>query len=289
MQYTRCNLCQEDKTALLFNKDSMEIVKCLNCGLIYVNPQPSEEDLKKIYGNGYFDGSNHADYLAEKELYGPRFQERLKQINTYKTKGKLLDIGCAVGYFLEAAREEGWQSFGVEISSFASKYARDSGFDVFTGTLEDAKYPDQYFDVVTLWHVLEHMEDPSGCLKEVHRILSKSGLVAIEVPNIRSRRFKKLGENWDQLKPHEHLYYFTPDVLRKMAERAGFKILKIATIPKGTLIGEKLENLSLARIKKRLIKLFKYTHWIKKSILYLKRVAGEDDIILLYASKSKSI
>jgi 2-polyprenyl-3-methyl-5-hydroxy-6-metoxy-1,4-benzoquinol methylase len=264
----------------------MKIVECLNCGLIYVNPQPSEGDLKKIYGNGYFDGSDHADYLTEKELYVPRFQERLRQINSFIKKGKLLDIGCAVGYFLEAAREEGWRSFGVEISSFASKHSRDSGFDVFTGTLEEARYPDQHFDVVTLWHVLEHMEDPSGCLKEIHRILRKSGLIAIEVPNIGSKRFKKLRENWDQLKPHEHLYYFTLGVLRKMAERAGFETVEVSTIPKGTNVGEKLENFRLARIKKRLIKLFRYTQWIKKSILYFKRITGEDDIILLYASKS---
>lgn len=285
MKYICCNLCKEDNTSLLYTKNTMKIVQCLNCGLIYVNPQPSEGDLKKIYKNGYFNGSDRINFLTEKELYVPRFQERLRQINTFKTKGQLLDIGCAVGYFLETAKEEGWQSFGVEISSFASKYARDSGFDVFTGTLEEAKYPAQYFDVVTLWHVLEHMEDPSSCFQEIHRILKKSGLVAIEVPNIGSRRYKKLRENWGQLKPHEHLYYFTPDVLRKMVERAGFKIVKIATLPKGTNIGDKLENLSLARLKKRLIKLFRYTQWVKKGLLYLKRITGEDDIILLYASK----
>lgn len=285
MKYMCCDLCKGENTSLLFTKNSMKIVRCLNCGLIYVNPQPSEGDIKKIYKNGYFNGSWQSDFLSEKKLYIPRFQERLKQINTFKTKGRLLDIGCAVGYFLETAREDCWQTSGVEISSFASKYSRDYGLDVFTGTLEEADYPAQYFDVVTSWHVLEHMEDPLGCLQEIHRILKKSGLIAIEVPNIGSRRFKKQRENWDQLKPYEHLYYFTPDVLGKMVKKAGFKIAEITTVPKGTLIGEKLENLRLARLKKWLIELFRYTQWAKKSLLYLKRITGEDDTILLYALK----
>lgn len=283
MKYIRCNLCNADNTKLLFTKNSMKIVRCVNCGLIYVNPQPSKEDIKKIYKNGYFNGSWQSDFLSEKKLYTPRFKERLRQIIAFKTKGKLLDVGCAVGYFLEAARDDGWQAFGVEISSFAARYARDSGFDVFTGTLEEANHPAQSFDVVTLWHVLEHMEDPLGCLLETHRILKKSGLVAIELPNIGSRKFKKLRENWDQLKPHEHLYYFTPGALTKMVKKARFKIAEISTVPKGTNIGEKLEDLRLARQKKWLIKLFQYTQWVKKILLYLKRITGEDDVILLYA------
>lgn len=288
MKYIHCNLCKGDSSSLLFTINSMKIVQCLNCGLIYVNPQPSEGDIKKIYKNGYFNGSWQSDFLSEKKLYSPRFKERMSQINTFKAKGKLLDVGCAVGYFLETAKQKGWHAFGVEISYFASKHARDSGLDVFTGTLKEAKYPAQYFDVVTLWHVLEHMEDPLDHLEEVHRILKKSGLIAIEVPNIGSKRFKKLRGNWDQLKPHEHLYYFTPEVLGKMVKKAGFKIAKITTIPKGTLVGEKLENFRLARLKKWLIGLFRYTQWIKKCLLYLKRITGDDDTILLYALKLES-
>ena len=93
----------------------------------------------------------------------------------------------------------------MEISSYASEFAKKSGFDVFTGRLEDAGYPDKHFDVVTLWHVLEHMRDPAGCLQEIHRILKDSGVLAAELPNIGSKRSKKSGENWDQLKPWEHL------------------------------------------------------------------------------------
>jgi len=285
MKYISCNLCQGDNTSLLFKKDSMQIVKCLDCGLIYVNPRHLEEDLKKIYKNGYFNGSEQTNFFAEKGLYISRFQERLREISRFKKEGRLLDIGCAMGYFLEVAKEKGWQTYGVEISAFASQYASDSGSNVFTGTLEEAEYPGQSFDMITLWHVLEHMPDPLGCLQKIQRLLKRTGLIAIEVPNIGSRRSKRLREKWDQLKPQEHLYYFTPDVLRKMVKKAGFKIVKIKTIPGGTGLGNKLEHLKFAKFKKQLIGLFKYLQWIKKCIIYFKRIGGADDIILLYALK----
>jgi len=285
MEDVVCNVCKSDDTSLLLIKDSLRIVKCFRCGLIYVNPRVAKEDLGKIYNRDYFDGSRQADFLAEKKLYLQRFQERLREIIAIKrVKGKLLDIGCAVGYFLEVVRREGWQASGVEISSFAAKYAKESGFDIFTGTIEEANYPAYSFDAATLWHTLEHMRDPLGSLEQVHRMLKKNGLIAIEVPNIGSREFRKQRENWDYLKPKEHLYYFTPEVLKKMVEKAGFKVIKVTTLPKGTGIGEKLGNLGLGRLKKQLVKSFNYLSWIKKSILYLKKFSG-DDIILLYALK----
>ena len=287
MTLTECNLCHADRSSLLFTKDSLQIVKCLDCGLTYVDPQPSEEDLRTIYKNGYFNGTWEADYLTEKKLYAPRFRERLKDIDSLEAKGKLLDVGCAVGYFLEAAQQDGWEASGVEISSYASEFARKSGFDVFTGRLEEAGYPDNHFDVVTLWHVLEHMRDPAACLQEIHRILKDSGVLAVELPNIESKRSQKAGENWDQLKPREHLYYFGPGTLRKSVEKAGFQVVRISTLPKGTYVGEKLERLGWTRIKEWLVRFFPLTRWIKTILLHIKKVAGEDDIILLYAVKSK--
>lgn len=129
------------------------------------------------------------------------------------------------------------------------------------------------------------MKDPSGSLRETHRILNNGGLLAIELPNMESKKSRRSGEDWDQVKPKEHLFYFTPDVLRRMVEKAGFKVVKISALAKGTDIGDKLDQIGFKRVKKWLIKLFPLTQWIKKSLLSLKRMAGEDDIILLYALK----
>lgn len=285
MKSACCNLCHSGQASLLFTKESVNIVKCLNCGLIYAHPQPSEEHLDAVYKEGYFNGSCHSDYLMEKKLYLNRFQQRLKEINSFKTKGRLLDVGCAVGYFLETVRQAGWEVSGVEVSDFAAGYARKAGIEVFTGKLEEAEYPDQRFDVVTLWHVLEHVKDPSGCLRETHRVLNNDGLLAVEVPNMDSKKSKKAGKEWNQIKPQEHLFYFTPDVLKRMVEKAGFRVVKISALPKGTDIGDKLDHMGLGRVKKWLIKLFPFAPWIKKTLLSLKRMAGEDDIILLYALK----
>ena len=237
-EYVNCNLCNSDSTERVMSIDGYNIVKCKECGLVYVNPRLKEKNLHAIYKKGYFKNSafnvvkstfyGYGKYLEEEEYIKATFNERLKIINKYSKKGRLLDIGCALGFFLEIARDDGWDVQGLEIIDYAYKYAINKlNLPVMNKTLEEAKFKSNSFDVVTLFDVIEHLPNPNSTIKEARRILKQNGLIAITTPNIGSIPAKLLGRNWEEVKRvREHIYYFSESTLKRILESNNFKILK---------------------------------------------------------------
>jgi SAM-dependent methyltransferase len=126
----------------------------------------------------------------------------------------------------------GWQVNGVELSPQATAHARNVlGLDVRQGSLEEAGYPDAHFDVVTLWHVLEHLPSPRRTLVEVKRVLKPGGTLICEVPNEHSLQSRLLGKHWFHLDPPRHLYAFSPTTLRRVVRAAGLAVLRIVQVP----------------------------------------------------------
>lgn len=224
LEYVKCNLCNSDATTFICSKDSLDVVKCNNCFLIYVNPRLNAKEREKHYSEDYF-----TNWLKEKDIHiNKRFRKRIKTIKKYKTNPRILDVGCGAGFFLEVAKKEGWDIYGTEISEFASEYARcNLGLNVITGELQKIKFENEFFDVITLWHILEHIPYPLDFLSEILRIMKKDGILIIEVPNIGSYISSLVLEDWELLAPKEHLFYFTEDTLKKLLEKVGFKIFKI--------------------------------------------------------------
>ena len=168
--------------------------------------------------------------------YGQRKRSHI--ITRYKAKGRLLDIGCATGAFLVYMRNHqvNWQLKGVETSPYASQIARTQyNLDVFTGSLEEAKFPDLYFDVVSLWEVLEHLQNPIDTLTEVHRVLKKDGIIVLRVPNGSSFDARLFKQYWEGLDPPRHLFVFTPNTIKEVFKKTGFELLKWYTTPGGYL------------------------------------------------------
>jgi 2-polyprenyl-3-methyl-5-hydroxy-6-metoxy-1,4-benzoquinol methylase len=143
--------------------------------------------------------------------------------------GRLLDVGCAYGWFGEVARERGWDVAGVEAAEEPASAARNAGLDVVTGTLENVAYPEARFDVVTLWDVLEHVPDIDGFLNEVRRVLKPGGLLALQSPNIRSVMARQAGADWSWLLLPHHVWHFTPSAMKATLERRGFAVEKLTT------------------------------------------------------------
>jgi ubiquinone/menaquinone biosynthesis C-methylase UbiE len=232
LEHVKCNLCGSDDAKLLFFKWSFNIVQCGKCGLVYVNPRRTQQDLKNHYTEEFFTDCGdrgYNDYIAMESQLKIKFGRKLKRIEEFKRDGRLLDVGCAAGFCLDVAKTSGWEVFGVELSDFASNYARKKGLNVFTGDLTDTDFPDEYFDVVTMWDVIANLTDPNSNLKEVHRILKKGGLVVISTGNINSIFAKFQGINWEILTPTGHNYYFSSMTLSKMLNATGFKIVKTST------------------------------------------------------------
>jgi 2-polyprenyl-3-methyl-5-hydroxy-6-metoxy-1,4-benzoquinol methylase len=186
----------------------------------------SSKNIEQHYSKEYFN-----DYLKTEAIHlKNRFEKRIKQIKKIKFPGTLLDVGCGIGTFLRLARDEGYEASGVELSSYAAEYAKNNfGLSVFNGELPDADFAPKSFDIITLWHILEHVADPKKFLKEVNRLLKKDGLLVIEVPNIGSIAAKFSLMNWELMAPKEHLFYFKPHIISRILKETGFRIIKDQT------------------------------------------------------------
>jgi len=213
-----CNICGSEVSDILLKKDGHSVYQCQVCGLAFTWPQP--EAIADQYDASYFDL-----YRRRRKFRLKRGDTRLRRIELIKEPGRLLDIGCSLGYFVEAANARGWQAGGVEISAHASEEARKIGLDVKTGVLEDARYADSSFDCVTMWDVLEHVPDPTKHMIEVNRILPPGGLVVIGTPNLDHTRFKMQRENWRHLKPAEHIFYFMKSNISRLLDKTGFDVV----------------------------------------------------------------
>jgi 2-polyprenyl-3-methyl-5-hydroxy-6-metoxy-1,4-benzoquinol methylase len=147
-------------------------------------------------------------------------------------KGKLLDIGCGYGIFLNAARKLGWMVTGVELSRTASEYARNVyKLDIHNGEVESVNHPECHFDVITFWDVLEHVPNPASFLNTVRSLFKKEGLIALSVPNIGSFFARFYKGKWGALRPEQHLWHFNRQSLNQLLFDQGFKPLIMAKSP----------------------------------------------------------
>lgn len=238
MESTICNHCGDAEAKhlytlpdlLLERKDIQgEFVRCKTCDLIYQNPRPTQAEMQQHYPPEY---ESYADSRATdkatwllRKVYTYGTTKRARVVTRAKKSGRILDIGCASGIFLLGMKSRpGWEAIGVEINPHAANIAKENQLDVFTGTLDAAAFPSNWFDAVTLWDVLEHLHDPTASLREIHRILKPDGILVIRVPNVSSRDAKWFGPTWAGWDSPRHLYVFGIDTLRKILETNNFQI-----------------------------------------------------------------
>ena len=253
-----CNLCGNTDFVPLIEREGMIVVRCETCGLAFTHPQP--EETANQYGEDYF-----GLYARRSEFRKRRMTRRLRCIETLiPGKGRILDIGCSLGYFLEVASAKGWEPYGVDISSYAAEQVRKKGFDARACPLEKAEYSDGFFDCVTMWDTLEHVPDPSLHMREVGRILKDGGLVVIGTPNIGHPAFRFRQDGWRHLKPAEHLYYFNYSTIAKLLKKTGFR----QTWP-------------------RLCKSASYVHFAAGFSQWMGRLLRANDMMLVYGFKTE--
>lgn len=260
MEEVRCNLCNSNLTELLIVKNSFNIVKCSKCGLVYVNPRLTKEELKETYSfaqNYYLDLSQ--DSIRQKEEI-KRFEGYLEIVEKYRNNGRILEIGCALGLFLKVAQEKNWEVYGVEFSNDLAEFARKSfGLNVITGEIEEAKFPSDFFDVVALWDVLEHMLDPLRALRHIREILRKDGYLFLTMPNIdgfvpRTTYYllAKTFGIWEHPSPPRHAYEFSGKTITNMLKSADFEVIEIRSqeVPVSYLVGEGIISKIIRNLKK---------------------------------------
>lgn len=228
LEYVPCNLCGSSDSDVVFPIGPHNIVRCRRCGLTYVSPRLSHAALAGEYEEGYFFGGSYQDYMSERRGFDKTFDDRLSRIEKFVKPARIVDIGCAFGFFLAVAERRGWDAWGVEPSAVPCRYARDElGLRAIHSTLREASFPDSYFDAAILNDVFEHLSDPSAELLELYRVLKTGGYLFIVTQDIDSLIVRVLGSRWAQYKPREHLYYFTEDTLRSILEKSNFSVIRI--------------------------------------------------------------
>lgn len=211
----------------------LPFVECDDCGLAFL-PQLQTEDVRDVYE----DPSGYETERAD-EQFGAGFPARRRDARvrlryvrrfTGDDRGRLFDVGAAGGAFLVEAREQGWGVAGVEPMPGAADFARRvMGLDVATGLVQDVQLAPDGIDLVTMWHVLEHIPEPVGVLEQIRAWLRPHGRVAIEVPNGGSPAARRLGPAWPSAEPDVHVSQFTPAAIRRLLVRAGFEVVDVST------------------------------------------------------------
>jgi SAM-dependent methyltransferase len=226
--YRRCILCGQAEPLLLYPKDGFSIVQCRGCTLVYVGEDPAMIDFAAIYGESYYTGGSDrvfSDYLGEERARRASARRRVWALRLSGARGRLLDVGCAAGFFLAEARRF-YDVQGVELSEFSSRFAREHfGLDVFSGSLATAGFAPALFDVVTLWDVIEHVPDPDAVLAEAARVLKPGGRLVLTTGDIGSDYARSSGPHWHLLAPPWHLYYFSRRTLAELGAKAGLQLV----------------------------------------------------------------
>jgi SAM-dependent methyltransferase len=226
-----CNACGAPNPRGLFQRDGYHIVECARCGLVYVGEDPAQIDLQALYDEGYYTGGVEgvfADYMGQAPARRAAARRRVFSLRRLRRHGRLLDVGCAAGFFLVEAAVH-YAVRGVELSEYSSRFARESfGLDVRTGSLHSAGFGAAQFDIVTLWDVIEHVPDPAAVLAEVARVLAPGGRVVLTTGDIGSAYARERGAQWHLMTPPWHLYFFSRATLATLAARAGLRVLHVA-------------------------------------------------------------
>ncbi|MCS6933886.1 MAG: class I SAM-dependent methyltransferase [Chitinophagales bacterium] len=220
--HSKCLICDNPAYRPVLRKNDADLVQCTACGFVFFRQIPTAQELEKHY-QGY--GRN--DYLSPVTV--KRYHEILDRLEPYRQTGRLLDVGCGIGYFLEVAKNRGWEVHGTEYTDRAVEICVSKGISMHKGALDTANYPAGSFDVLTSFEVIEHINNPQEELRKFYTLLRPGGVVYITTPNYNSLQRIQLRERCTVITYPEHLSYYTPRTLTLLFERCGFNKLRIET------------------------------------------------------------
>ena len=221
-----CDLCGARENRARYLVDGYHIVQCGECSLCFVSDEVTPEQLEAYYDEGYYQGDQYQNYMQKGESKRGHYRAMLPSLKKHLPPGdrlNVLDVGCAAGYFLDVANEQGWHSQGIELSAFAAARAREQGHEVFNGSINEARLPTGELDLVTMWDVIEHLQSPDEALALASRSLRNGGILVVATGDIEGFTARVFGSKWALLAPPGHLFYFSRRTLTAMLRKHGFE------------------------------------------------------------------
>jgi SAM-dependent methyltransferase len=224
----RCPVCGSEETIEWLRapdrfhkrKQLFQLVRCASCSIVWLADAPRADEMAYHYGDEYhqvISGVGEAEVLR-------RWQKQRRLLSKFKTEGSLLDLGCSSGSFLSTFKDGAWDLYGIEIEPKQADRARQlTPAHVFTGDLFDAPFGPESFDVVTGFHVLEHLDRPQERLAKIYEWLRPGGILYLGIPNIASWEASLFKSYWFGLELPRHLYHYSPESLRRLTSSAGFR------------------------------------------------------------------
>ena len=241
-----CSICGDTRKEIVYRdcrcrrrslSERFDLFRCLGCGVAYLYPQPSLELLSWLYYGEYqshsASGQPVGGFLkAIRALCMVPYRLRFGREDGYLSpfgESRLLDIGCGTGDYLATMAKRGWQCLGCDVSGPALSLARRKvpNATLYHGRTEDLPFQPNSFEAVSLWHALEHLEDPPGVLRYIHDLLVPGGTMIIAVPNIDSWEARVLGKRWVEIDIPGHLHFFSRTTLSALLERMGFECVRV--------------------------------------------------------------
>jgi SAM-dependent methyltransferase len=261
MKWIPCDICGGQNFRILYTtkdryfpiKGTFQLVRCQNCGLLYLNPQPEAEELRHHYPTecyyAYRSGKNATSILNSSKLnlfrairavfiwllsrilpsLRSEMEKEMAYLGPIHSGMRVLDVGCGSGDSLSFYLERGASTFGVEINAQACEEGRGKGHQIFCGQLTEAEFQEKFFDIVRFHHSLEHVFSPRHALLETRRILKRGGKVWISVPNHQSLQAKLFGKWFYAIESPRHLFGFTPSTMMRLLTQTGFQVEHLHT------------------------------------------------------------
>lgn len=260
--FTPCPHCRHERPTVRYDFGREKILRCAQCGLLYLHPWPKPEEIQDVYGDSYFEnqqfleGDNsglfgYVDYVAERFNKQPQYASIARELQGFlppcDQEPRLLEVGCGFGYFLNEAFEEGFSVAGLEFNSHAvDRLRRKYAFPILAGGLEAVRLEPGAYDVIAMFDVIEHLLDPFGALDIAYEALAPGGILVVSTVDAESWVSRALGKRLEDFRrTREHLVFFGRNTLTEALTEHGFDTLSLRSIGHTFELSFLLERLTL--------------------------------------------
>jgi 2-polyprenyl-3-methyl-5-hydroxy-6-metoxy-1,4-benzoquinol methylase len=219
-----CIICQSDKSSLMYQG----LLKCDECNYVYADCKMSDDELKKIYQKNYFHGEEYSNYSDEKQVHQKNFSLRVKSLKKVVDlpKSKVLEIGCAYGFFMDLVKYDVESIEGVDVTEDGVNFAKNKlGLSATCGDFLSLDFNSKKYDLITMWDTIEHLPSPDKFIEKASKLINSGGHIAITTGDIESMNAKWRKQNWRLIHPPSHLHYFSKKSLTRLLEKNGFEVV----------------------------------------------------------------